>query len=765
MMGRLFTILFSCAILNAYGQRETNIWYFGEKAGLDFNSGAPVPLLNSSMGASEGCASICDKEGNLLFYTNGVAIWNRNHEVMDNGYDLSGNISSTQSSIIVPYPGNDSLYYVFVVDNHGGPKGISYSVININANNGLGKVNTRNIILTQNTTEKITAVHDCNNKDVWLLVRLWNSNRYYSFRIGKNGIDKDPVISFTSNTLSGHIWGTLGNMKFSPNSQKVAAAHGWSINYIELGNFSRLTGEVTNVEKLVVSPPGFTGFETGPYGLEFSPDSRYLYVYAAYGGTKSFIYQFDLTFSTISEIQNSRRLVTELNYPYAGSMQLAPDQKIYITNSFDSSLSVIHQPNIAAPSCNFEYAAVSLGRRVALGLPNFIQSYTDPDFSAGDFSATNCESGNLNFYINRKGDINAVKWDFGDPASGTLNNSSLLAPVHSYPNNGFYTVTLIAYRSCSIDTIRKKIYSGNLILNLNNTYQGCNEDSLQLSVPSYEGVRYNWSNGSRSPVTKINTPGKYKIIVQAGCSFSDSANVIFYDKPSFSLGPDKTICTGEQLLIDPQINNVYFLWSTGDVSSSISINKTGQYWLKATNLTNACFDMDTVNIKDKPFPTLWLGNDTLICETEELLLKTGLENNRTGLSFQWQDGSGNSTFKVRSPGLFSVRVSNNCTIKSDTIKVSFKVCPLGIPNAFSPNGDGRNERFRVKYGEGITKYRIQIFNRFGQRVFESRDQLTGWDGTMLGKPQPMGTYGWLVQYTDGQTGKLVALKGTVTLVR
>jgi hypothetical protein len=76
MMGRLFTILFSCAILNASGQSETNIWYFGEKAGLDFNSGAPVPLLNSSMGASEGCASICDKEGNLLFYTNGVAIWN-----------------------------------------------------------------------------------------------------------------------------------------------------------------------------------------------------------------------------------------------------------------------------------------------------------------------------------------------------------------------------------------------------------------------------------------------------------------------------------------------------------------------------------------------------------------------------------------------------------------------------------------------------------------------------------------------------------------
>ena len=764
-MCRLLTILLSCAFLTAFGQNEINVWYFGEKTGLDFNSGSPVPLFNSSMRASEGCASICDKEGNLLFYTNGVAIWNRSHEVMDNGYDLNGNISSTQSSIIIPHPGNDSLYYVFVVDNHGGPKGISYSIININSNNGLGKVISRNIILTESTTEKITAVHGCNNKEVWLLVRLWNSNRYYSFRIGKSGIDTDPVISFTPNTLTGHIWGTLGSMKFSPNSVKVAAAHGWSISYIELGNFSRLTGDVSNVEKLFVSPPGFTGFETGPYGLEFSPDSRYLYVYAAYGGARSFIYQFNLNYSTIAEIQNSRLLVAELNYPYAGSMQLGPDQKIYITNSFDSSLSVIHQPNNAAPFCNFEYGAVSLGRRVALGLPNFIQSYTDPDFSAGDFSATNCEIANLNFIINRPGDISSVKWDFGDPASGILNNSSLLTPSHSYSANGFYTVTLIAYRSCSIDTIRKKIYSGNLILGLNDSYQGCNEDSLQLSVPYYEGVRYNWSNGSRSPVTKIITGGKYKITVKAGCSFSDSANVVFYDKPLLTLGPDKTICTNEQVLIDPFLNNVYYLWNTGAVSSSININKTGQYWLKATNLTNACFTTDTINIKDKPFPRLWLGSDTLICETEELLLRTGLENNGTGLHFLWQDGSTNSTFRVRSPGLFAVQASNDCTVKSDTIKVTFKVCPLGIPNAFSPNGDGRNDRFRIKYGEGITKYHIQIFNRFGQKVFESRDQLIGWDGTVLGKPQPMGTYGWVVQYIDGLTEKLVSLKGTVTLVR
>jgi gliding motility-associated-like protein len=162
---------------------------------------------------------------------------------------------------------------------------------------------------------------------------------------------------------------------------------------------------------------------------------------------------------------------------------------------------------------------------------------------------------------------------------------------------------------------------------------------------------------------------------------------------------------------------------------------------------------------------LFLGKDTLVCETEELLLKTGLGSDNSNIRFTWQDGTTASNYKVKGPGLYFVRASNNCTLKMDTIQVTYKVCPLGIPNAFTPNGDGRNDRFRAKYGSGISKYRLRIFNRFGQLVFESADQLNGWDGSMAGKNQPAGTYAWYVQYTDVVNGKPVVLKGTVTLIR
>ena len=94
-------------------QRENNIWYFGDKAGLDFNSGNPVNLTDGAINTIEGCASISNPSGQLLFYTDGIKVWNRNHQIMPNGADLSGNSSSTQSGIIVPKPNSNTIYYLF----------------------------------------------------------------------------------------------------------------------------------------------------------------------------------------------------------------------------------------------------------------------------------------------------------------------------------------------------------------------------------------------------------------------------------------------------------------------------------------------------------------------------------------------------------------------------------------------------------------------------------------------------------------------------
>src|SRR5215467_3806249 len=108
----LLFILSTLCSLNASAQGEANIWYFGESAGLDFNNDPPLVLTNGAMSDFEGCSSISDADGNLLFYTNGLTVWNKNHEIMMNGDGLHGNSSATQC-LIVKMPDATSIYYIF----------------------------------------------------------------------------------------------------------------------------------------------------------------------------------------------------------------------------------------------------------------------------------------------------------------------------------------------------------------------------------------------------------------------------------------------------------------------------------------------------------------------------------------------------------------------------------------------------------------------------------------------------------------------------
>jgi len=132
---------------------QARFWYFGTQAGLDFGTNPPTPLTNGALTAFEGCASISDINGNLQFYTNGNQVWDRTHQVMPNGTGLNGDGLATQATIIVPAPANTALYYLFTVDTNGGPRGLCYSVVDMNLNNGFGEVTSKNNLLATPVTE------------------------------------------------------------------------------------------------------------------------------------------------------------------------------------------------------------------------------------------------------------------------------------------------------------------------------------------------------------------------------------------------------------------------------------------------------------------------------------------------------------------------------------------------------------------------------------------------------------------------------------
>ena len=165
----LFLITFLCSI-HVVAQRQANNWYFGDRAGLVFNRPNPQPLLDGQLEAFEGCSSMSDSDGNLLFYTNGVVVYNRNHEIMFNGENLDGDTSSTQSAIIVPKPLDPNVYYLFTLDAGTGDDGLRYSEVDMTLDGGLGGITAnKNIPLAASMTEKLTGTASTVPTEYWVV--------------------------------------------------------------------------------------------------------------------------------------------------------------------------------------------------------------------------------------------------------------------------------------------------------------------------------------------------------------------------------------------------------------------------------------------------------------------------------------------------------------------------------------------------------------------------------------------------------------------
>lgn len=430
---RFFVVVFF-AVFSLQAQNEANFWYFGT-SGLDFNSGNPISLGNSAMLTQEGSASISDSFGNLQFYTDGVTVWNSNHQEMLNGTDLLGGDSSTQSATIVPKPGNSKIYYIFTVGTQGS-NGLNYSEVDMDLDGGLGGITSfKNVNLTDNATEKLTAVLHANGEDVWVITHDIIDSNFRAFLVTASGVSTAPVTSTAGINITFGDDFAVGSIKTSPDGSKLAMC---TMTFAEVFDFDPSSGIVSN--GVVLNTRGFN------YGAEFSPSSRYLYISEEDRG----IYQYDMQAGDISASQIN--VFIPSGNQSAWQLQLGPDDKIYAA-SLSDSLGVINNPDEAGLACNYVHNGLSLGLRESrLGLPDFIAR---PN-SATTFESQNyCAESPTDFLLSNEPD--SVVWDFGDPSSGANNTSTLLEPSHVYNAPGFYTVQVNAVFGADTYTEEKVI--------------------------------------------------------------------------------------------------------------------------------------------------------------------------------------------------------------------------------------------------------------------------------------------------------------------
>ncbi len=753
----------------SYAQNQTDNWYFGTKAALNFSNCIPALVNGSQINTVEGCATISDANGNLLFYTDGIKVWNKFNLVMQNGTGLFGDPSSTQSGVIIPQPGNDSIYYVFTIDNEIGSKGLCYSIVNMNHNGGLGELILKNVNILASANEKITAVRHFNKTDIWVITRQFNSDKYFAWLVTNTGVSPTPVISTSPNYLGSPANTSRGYLKPSPNGKKLVAAFE-SFPFIEISDFDSQTGAVSNTIKINSHPSTIKMQGTsGSYGVEFSPGNKLLYISTRVdiicGSCQNYNYyinQYNVSVFDSTVIANSAVLIdsggsaVNAGYYIYGALQLARNGKIYIAAYDINKLSAINDPDVPGVGCNFQIDAVSLGAgRSQIGLPTFIQNYFDPNYRVYDYIYSEDCNKNLSFSLNTSFPYDSLRWNFDDPGSGVNNISTNPSAVHTYSANGIRNVQLYIFNQygciSKTDTITKQIMIGNRYFNLGKDTSICEKDSLLLNASVTGATNYSWNTGAITSSIRISQPGIYWCDVSfGGCIYRDSLVLGNKPYPVVNLGVDTTLCEGNILSLNAASPNSTYLWQDGSISPVYVVTQNGAYHVRVN--MNGCISKDTISVKYQLKPRFTLGNDKMLCIGNSFILSPVITNgvSSNGLSYLWQDGSSNQNYMVTQKGLYKLEMSNLCGSTSVEMNVTQGICELYVPNAFTPNGDTWNDLFMAKYGDNITQFHMQVFNRYGQTVFESVDKSRGWDGSFKGQKQPHGTYTWMIRYkTNG----------------
>jgi len=642
-----------------YGVEEQiyNQWYFGERAGIDFNNGPVAILDGNNQDAEEGCATISDVNGDLLFYTNGVTIWNREHEVMANGDNIGGDEQSAQNSLIMPFAGDETLFYVFTTEQVYGDEAyaLRYSIVDMKGDTALGKVVIKDVKLMENSTERITG-SGFTGDDI-IVAHEFGNNMFRSFLTGETGLSgaifspAGEVHDFM-NELS-----ATGYMKISPNFN-VIAVNIPGTNQIEILDFDE--GEVSNPRLID------TG-ETELYGLEFSTSGNRLYA-----TTSSELIQYDLdsldSADPATDIENTKFDGYTSGSGY-GALQMGPNGQIYMAVDNAGTVGTISSPDGDDDENGFNPTGFNLeGRTSRLGLPNFAQIENTPSQEPSITVTEGCVGQVSTFTAVGRDPNNSIEtylWIFGDGASAAVQDTT-----HTYASPGTYTVQMILSNRCDVDTtLTTTITIDNLPENptVPSDTALCDQPVVLEAWPvDNPDFSYYWSTGETTRQITVTEPNIIDVAIineVTGCP-SDTVSVFLADaRPQVELGDDQLLCLDDPTgTLDAQVvNATTYTWTIdGAISGSdrtltidTSTPGTFEYAIEVVN-SFGCTNSDTVliTIQDGPDITV-VSNQTTGCGNDDGFIDITF-NNSGSYSYEITGPSNVSPLSFDGPGTVTI---------------------------------------------------------------------------------------------------------------
>ena len=792
-------ILVVAVFATAFAQNQNNQWRFGNAGAMDFNTLPPNFVNDCVIATPEGSASVADRlTGSLLFYTDGVTVWDASNQVMPNGTGLLGGVtlSSTTAAVIVPKPGNSNLYYIITVDEFTSNNGVRYSVVDMSLNGGLGDIvaDQKNIFLFQTSEERLEVVPASDGQSYWLLTHNNLNSSFYSFRINNAGIQNTPVVSSvgSANQIN------QGHIKINKQFNKIAMGISDDSD-IELFDFDNATGIFSNPITL-----NFNLLSVA-YGIEFSPDGKLLYFSDGYS-----IFQLDLTQTTPQAIQNS---AYQVSITQGGVLQLGIDDKIYVASNF--SIDAINCPNKLGATCGYQTNVVATGPTWggSSTLPKWVYYPNETALPSSNsiVYSDSCFGGVTQFSIQNTIGISSVSWNFGDLASGTINNTSIsLTPQHTYTAAGTYNVSVLINYACYSVSLPLTL---NIDPTVNPTFNFIPSFCAGTTAPNLPVTSSNGLTGTWFPaLVDTSSSGIYTFTPDPGTCVNTTPvqitiNVDPVVIPTFAAVPAFCSGTTAPTLPTTSLNGFSGVW----VPASVSNVSSGSYTFTPTAVAGQCLSdavlsITVLNQLAPDFVDLSLcqnqigyvlanqspngitgtwspatidfttgGNYTFTpnsgqCASPQTI---AVSINSSNLSdFQWVVSapfSSNATitvipnspgnylyqldlgaqqtsniFQDVSAGLHSIQVVDAISCSNTVIKEGILI--IDYPKFFTPNDDGFTDTWNISGLQSQSLAKIFIYDRFGKLIKQISPSQTGWDGAYNNRPLPADDYWFVVEY-------------------
>jgi gliding motility-associated-like protein len=723
-----FLVLFQAAI----AQNNSNVWVFGRGNVLNFNTTPPTASTTSWSSILppshyainqevNGSNTWCDKNGNLQFYFLNGKYYNAQGTLLPGGsmtnyihsaFGSGGIRLPIKSSYFCKSFRSDTIFHVYEY-NQG------YNNTFIDAAGRFVRVNA---IVSNGNNYSVTTIGD------------WTGNN------GGGTFDNlyllaDPISQENYLFISEHIQGTrpdvkmlrvstLGNglreinntwlyqqfntaldfkipnrnlIHYSPlfNKLYVAKRHGTSTNfrrsrYIHSYSYGGFGNFIEDTIAFPIVSPYTKDFDTTmTIGCGFfSSDGKYLFLKADtsfYPNDWAHIFRYDLTSRDSVDFVSSATVIpldTAVKHIELNDLQLGPDGNLYFTYGGQG------------PHWN------DAGKRYVGRIVNPTSSDTSQMYSELKFVTYSPYSAFHSF-----------------PAFST--DQSMPPP---------FTLLSDCSDSVSFNFSYKNI-PDSVWWNFGDTTLG----SLNHSIDKEPVVHYP-SYGKRYVTVQIWLRGD--LINEIG----DTIDV--QPSPHVTLLNDTLLCSGESVLLDARQGfHADYLWSTGSSDSTLTVSESGTYWVEVQNFCGIARDTFNLGVIDPPMPTL---RDTILCDEWIYVMRVYADS----ADYLWSTGDTSPALVPKSSSNYWVKISNPCgeIVDEADIEVRRCMCNVWIPSAFTPNGDGVNETFEIKVECRDFDFTLDIFNRWGEHIYQQTDLDRPWDGRYKGKALPNGVYTYRIQY-------------------